>query len=101
MAAFEALSRRGFLHKIGATAASASAMLRASSAGSPQQVESPCAETLRESLDGAWVFKVDPNSEGDSQGWFQGADPSEGWKAVTVPHTWQIGAETSEYLGVA
>jgi beta-glucuronidase len=38
------------------------------------------------SLDGSWQFRLDPGQQ---------------WKEVTVPHTWQIEADTAEYHGAA
>ena len=58
-------------------------------------------ETLKESLDGTWLFRLDPHAEGESQGWYEAATPLQGWHEVTVPHTWQIASDTSEYTGVA
>ena len=58
-------------------------------------------DTLRESLDGTWLFKLDPHAEGESHGWQEAASPAEGWTAVAVPHTWQIASDSSEYMGSA
>lgn len=42
-------------------------------------------------LDGAWRFRTDPKGEGLSAGWPAG--PPEGARAVTVPHTWNLGQD--------
>jgi beta-glucuronidase len=42
-------------------------------------------------LDGAWRFRTDPKGEGLSAGWT--AEPPEGARAVTVPHTWNLGQD--------
>jgi beta-galactosidase len=71
----------------------------------PPSVASPSEnsslETLRESLDGTWLFRLDPQAEGESQGWHLAANPLQGWHEVTVPHTWQISSDSSDYTGVA
>jgi beta-glucuronidase len=95
------LCRRDFLHKAGTAtaAAAASLMLPPLSVGSRR--EDSFSETRKESLDGTWLFKLDPRAEGESQGWYEAALPPDGWHEVTVPHTWQISSDTSEYTGVA
>jgi len=55
----------------------------------------------RISLDGSWQFRLDPQGSGESQGWHLPAQPAEGWRTVSVPHTWQIEPENAEYRGVA
>ncbi len=50
------------------------------------------------SLDGDWLFRLDPAKEGDARGW-QAAGSAAGWTTVTAPHTWQIAHP--EHLGVA
>ena len=67
--------------------------------GAPGKVSS--SQTLKESLDGTWLFRLDPHAEGESQGWYAAAAPLQGWHEVTVPHTWQISSDTTEYAGVA
>jgi len=42
-------------------------------------------------LDGAWRFRTDSKGEGLSAGWTAG--PPEGARAVTVPHTWNLGQD--------
>jgi beta-galactosidase/beta-glucuronidase len=49
-------------------------------------------------LDGAWLFRTDPQSEGESQSWFK-TTPT-GTESVRVPHTWNIG-KYDDYEGIA
>jgi len=60
-----------------------------------------CPLTITRSLDGEWQFRLDPKSQGESQGWHRPSASSEGWRAVTVPHTWQVAEDSAGYLGVA
>ena len=54
------------------------------------------------SLDGPWAFRLDPRNEGLEGKWYRpDADPGGTWRQVTVPHTWQIEAENTEYMGAA
>jgi beta-glucuronidase len=49
----------------------------------------------------SWSFAVDPPGSGESQGWFKSAkDRPVAASPVTVPHTWQVSAETGEYTGM-
>ena len=87
-------SRRRFL-KLGALAPAASVSFAAPSA-QPAGVPN---ETMP--LDGEWLFRLDAQNEGEGQAWY-GADANpRGWRTVTVPHTWQIEPENTEYMGVA
>jgi beta-galactosidase/beta-glucuronidase len=52
----------------------------------------------RTDLNGAWLFRTDPQSEGESQGWFKSVPA--GTEPVRVPHTWNIG-KYDDYEGVA
>ena len=49
-------------------------------------------------LNGVWLFRTDPHSEGESAGWSKSI-PS-GTEAVRVPHTWNIGMY-GDYEGLA
>src|SRR5947209_2995138 len=50
-------------------------------------------------LSGAWRFAVDPDAVGEQQGWAApGFDDSE-WRAVSVPHTWNVMPEHTNYDG--
>jgi beta-galactosidase len=57
--------------------------------------------TEQMSLDGEWMFRIDPADAGEKQNWQTGNASLTGWHTVTVPHTWQIEAPLSEYRGVA
>jgi beta-galactosidase len=72
-------TRRKLL-KLGAVAAAAY--------GSP--AVSSSAQEINEdiSLNGTWSFRLDPQS------------PVDGWRTVTVPHTWQIEPEHADYMGI-
>jgi beta-galactosidase len=53
------------------------------------------------SLCGEWLFRTDPDSHGTNNNW-HGADvPTESWRTVTVPHTWQVEAPLTDYRGTA
>ena len=49
-------------------------------------------------LNGPWLFRIDPKSEGESLSWFK-TIPT-GTESVRVPHTWNIG-KFDDYEGVA
>ncbi len=49
-------------------------------------------------LNGTWLFRTDPKSEGESQSWFKTVPV--GTEAVRVPHTWNTG-KYDDYEGVA
>ena len=44
------------------------------------------------SLNGAWLFRLDPDQKGEAQGWAATEAPAAGWRCVRVPHTWQVDA---------
>ncbi len=85
-------SRRRFL-QLGAAAPLAS--LSAQSTSSAFELDGP----EQESLNGDWDFRLDPDKTGEAQGWHKPATTSGGWRTVTVPHTWQIEAGNTEYMG--
>jgi beta-galactosidase len=58
-------------------------------------------QTTRKSLNGAWQFRLDPGKDGETNSWFKPSQTSEGWQNVTVPHTWQIAQDSTEYFGTA
>jgi beta-glucuronidase len=70
-------SRRDFLTAAGLAA---TGQLRAATP------PSPACRSGRVSLDGAWEFRLDSEQR---------------WREVTIPHTWQIEADSAEYYGVA
>ena len=57
--------------------------------------------TEKISLDGSWQFRLDPDDLGRSENWEKAGGPSEGWSAVTVPHTWQRSPVSAGYFGTA
>jgi beta-galactosidase/beta-glucuronidase len=52
-------------------------------------------------LCGEWQLRTDPNNTGVKENWFATKDAREGWRKVTVPHTWQIESGLTDYRGVA
>jgi beta-glucuronidase len=52
-------------------------------------------------LNGTWQFRLDPENLGVAQKWQLPQTPGAGWSEVTVPHTWQVTAESAEYYGAA
>ena len=52
-------------------------------------------------LNGRWLFRTDPEDQGEKQSWFAGGQDQSLWREVEVPHTWQIEAPLAEYRGVA
>ncbi len=60
-----------------------------------------CPITIKHPLDGEWEFRLDPNNEGEAQGWRLPTASRNGWSTVTVPHTWQISEDSAGYLGTA
>ena len=53
------------------------------------------------SLNGLWLFRLDPASEGEAGGWALPDAPVAGWREVRVPHTWQVEPENAAYRGLA
>lgn len=51
-------------------------------------------------LSGPWAFRLDPENAGLDEKWYR-QQPSAPWEAVSVPHSWQVNPQTSEYFGVA
>lgn len=52
-------------------------------------------------LCGEWLFRTDPDNLGTQKDWYQANAPGEGWRTVTVPHTWQIEAPLTDFRGLA
>jgi beta-glucuronidase len=67
----------------------------------PREGARDCPLTIKRPLEGEWQFRLDPKSEGESQGWHLPSGSSNGWSRVTVPHTWQVSEDSAGYLGVA
>jgi beta-glucuronidase len=53
------------------------------------------------SLNGLWLFRLDPDGKGEPGGWALPDTPAAGWREVRVPHTWQVEPENTEYRGLA
>ncbi|MCU1271945.1 MAG: hypothetical protein JWN74_3239 [Acidobacteriaceae bacterium] len=53
------------------------------------------------SLCGEWLFRLDPENRGAKENWHGASVPGEGWRAVIVPHTWQVEAPLADYRGIA
>ncbi|MEA1673146.1 glycoside hydrolase family 2 protein [Nitrospirillum sp. BR 11163] len=51
----------------------------------------PAMAATRMDLDTDWQFRTDPQAVGEAQGW--AAQTPAGTRPVTVPHTWNIGAD--------
>ena len=68
----------------------------ASPAVTPGQVEDP-----QTSLNGLWLFRLDPDAKGESSGWSSSRAAASDWREVRVPHTWQVEAAHAEYRGLA
>jgi beta-glucuronidase len=52
----------------------------------------------RVSLEGTWLFRLDPQDDGETSGWAAGGAAGD-WRVVSVPHTWNVEAETVDYEG--
>jgi beta-galactosidase len=50
---------------------------------------------------GEWLFRADPDNRGTKNSWHGAEVRGEGWRTVTVPHTWQVEASLADYRGVA
>lgn len=58
-------------------------------------------ETTSISLSGKWLFSIDKEQIGEQQGWNKPTFDSSSWSNVSVPHTWNVMSEYSEYEGFA
>jgi beta-galactosidase len=100
----ERWTRRKFLAGA-ATAAAGSAIASPSCGGSPlgQVVGTSDRDTrtLEVPLDGAWLFRLDPEDRGEAAGWAAPGAAEDGWDKVPVPSTWQVSPQTADYLGPA
>jgi beta-glucuronidase len=57
------------------------------------------AETLRTSLDGPWLFALDPVDAGVEQEWFKPGLPTDKWDKVTVPHCYTVDPRYHYFTG--
>ena len=85
------MNRRSFL-TTAAVATAPSVVAAVDTSASP--------ESKAVSLNGRWTFRLDPDARGESDGWQRHDTPVQGWRAVDVPHTWQIEPRTPEYMGL-
>src|ERR1039457_7289411 len=53
------------------------------------------------SLNGLWLFRLDPDGKGEPGGWALPVASTAGWREVCVPHTWQVEPENADYRGLA
>src|ERR1035441_9672065 len=91
------LTRRRFF------ASGAAVPLLAGSAAEAAPASTPAWISDRESLslNGLWLFRLDPDGKGEPGGWALPDAPAAGWREVRVPHTWQGEPENTEYRGPA
>src|SRR5258706_367746 len=54
-----------------------------------------------ESLCGEWSFRPDPDDQGAQRRWHEAEESPGDWRAVSVPHTWQVEASLADYRGIA
>jgi beta-galactosidase/beta-glucuronidase len=52
------------------------------------------------SLNGLWLFRPDPDQNGESSGWATPDASPSGWRQVRVPHTWQTEPKLADFRGV-
>ncbi len=52
-------------------------------------------------LSGEWRFAVNPDGRGEQAGWASPGFDDAAWTTVTVPHTWNVVPEYSNYEGLA
>src|SRR6266511_4362695 len=52
-------------------------------------------------LSGEWCFSIDKDQVGEQQGWMNPNFDDSSWMTVSVPHTWNVMPEYSEYEGLA
>lgn len=51
-------------------------------------------------LDGNWRFSVDRHKKGESDKWFDPGFDDSSWQVVSVPHTWNVMPDYSQYNGL-
>ncbi|HTE25533.1 sugar-binding domain-containing protein [Flavitalea sp.] len=54
-----------------------------------------------EYIHGEWKFKTDPNSKGETSGWFDASLNDHEWDLMTVPGNWDLKNEYANYVGTA
>jgi len=95
------ISRRRFVKEMGIAGLAAPLLAPTLAESATRDEARDCPVTITRPLDGEWQFRLDPKSEGDSRGWHLPSASSDGWRTVTVPHTWQVSDDSAGYLGVA
>jgi beta-galactosidase/beta-glucuronidase len=90
-------SRRKFITR--SVGAIAGALAASKSWASETDAQVSLAEVA--SLCGEWQFRTDPDDRGVRNNWHSASVPGEGWRTVTVPHTWQVEDPLTAYRGVA
>jgi beta-galactosidase len=77
------------------------ALASSTSARAQTKIESSVSETA--SLCGEWFFRTDSDDLGTQQKWYDtyARSNDKDWRAVSVPHTWQVEDPLSGYRGVA
>jgi beta-glucuronidase len=50
---------------------------------------------------GDWRFSIDKDQIGEKQGWMNSEFDDSSWASVSVPHTWNVMPEYSDYEGLA
>jgi beta-galactosidase len=100
----ERWTRRKFL--AGTAQAAAAAAMMGTSCG-PRLPDGADEDALRDggqvvvSLDGTWLFRTDPEKQGEASGWAAPGTAKDGWDEVAVPSTWQVAEKTADHLGPA
>jgi beta-galactosidase len=94
-------TRRGFLKSASSLALGATVAEVGVHASAKPPLYAAALQTARKSLNGVWQFRLDPGKDGETSSWFKPSQTSEGWQTVTVPHTWQIAQDSTEYFGTA
>jgi beta-glucuronidase len=89
-------SRRKFL----AGSVVAAAALASPKSPADGTVSQPCVAHVA-SLCGEWLFRTDPDNQGTKNNWHSASITGDGWRRVTVPHTWQVEEPLTDYRGVA
>jgi beta-galactosidase/beta-glucuronidase len=92
-------SRRRFVAQVALAGAATLTPHGASAAESVKRLAA-CADA-RVPLDGVWAFQLDADGAGERERWHLPDAAPGGWRAVTVPHTWQVEPASAENYGVA
>ena len=88
------LTRRRFF----ATGAAVPLLAGSASEAAPASASARYSGDDSVSLNGLWLFRLDPDGKGEAGGWSLPDAQAAGWREVRVPHTWQVEPENTEYL---